>query len=112
MKSILKSVAVVAFASFVAFSGTVRADAMNDQAPAANDQNVSKSTQNTPAGPNSQGSTGTTGTPEQTKTGDTATTDKPLSNGSPNEATKKVKKKHHHNTDADAQTNTAPTTSH
>jgi hypothetical protein len=111
MKSILKTVAVVTVLSLMAAPAAVFADTHNDQAPGANDQNVSKSTQNTPAGPTSQGDTGTTGTPEQTKTGDTATTDKMLSNGAPNEATKKNKKKHHHSTSSAAsQTNTAPAT--
>jgi hypothetical protein len=79
--------------------------------PASTD---SKTQENTPAGPANQGATGTTGTPQQTKTGDTATTDKPLSNGAPNQATKrpKHKKKHHHTTSQESsQTNVAPATS-
>ena len=108
MKSILTTSAAVVLSALIASSGTLFADDHNDQAPAATDQNVSKSTQNTPAGPTSQSDTGTTGTPQQTKTGDTATTDKPLSNGSPNEATKKPKKKKHHHASSSAasQTNT------
>jgi hypothetical protein len=69
----------------------------------------SKNQENTPPGPNAQGNTGTTATSQQTKTQDGATTDKALSNGSPNEATKKPKhKKHHHVEQSATQTNTAP----
>jgi hypothetical protein len=76
--------------------------------PASTD---SKNQENTPAGPAAQGNTGTTGTPQQTKTGDTATTDKPLSNGAPNQATKKPKHKKHHKVEQSAsQTNVAPAT--
>lgn len=112
MKSILTTSAVVAMSALLAFSGTyLRADDTN--APGATPQTETKTVQNTPAGPSDQGGTGTTGIPEQTKTGDTATTDKALSNGAPNEATKKPKKKKHHHkasSSAASQTNTAPST--
>jgi hypothetical protein len=76
--------------------------------PASTD---SKTQENTPAGPANQGGTGTTGTPQQTKTGDTANTDKPLSNGAPNQATKKPKHKKHKTTSQESsQTNVAPAT--
>ena len=99
----------------VAFSGSLWADdtasVPDKTAPAGSPGSTdSKNQENTPAGPAAQGNTGTTGTPQQTKTGDSATTDKPLSNGSPNEATKKAKHKKHHKatTSAASQTNTAP----
>jgi hypothetical protein len=111
MKSILTTSAAVAMSALIAFSGTyLRADDTN--APGATPQTETKTVQNTPAGPADQGATGTTGTPQQTKTGDTATTDKAQSNGAPNEATKKPKKKKHHKSSSSAasQTNTVPST--
>ncbi len=98
----------------ITFSGTVLADETSSTpdkvAPAGSPGSQdTKNQENTPAGPTAQGNTGTTGTPEQTKTGDTATTDKPLSNGSPNQATKKPKHKKHHTVEQSAsQTNVAP----
>ena len=100
----------------IALSGSLWADetasAPNQTAPAGSPGSTdSKNQENTPAGPTAQGDTGTTGTPQQTKTQDGATTDNPLSNGSPNEATKKHHKKHHHSdSSAATQTNTVPTT--
>jgi hypothetical protein len=115
MKSILKVSALVAVTAIASLSGTAFADDMTSSqptTPAAGGtpgSTDSKNQENTPAGPAAQGATGTTGTPQQTKTGDGATTDKPLSNGSPNEATKKPKhKKHHKVVQSASQTNTAP----
>jgi len=117
MKSILRASSVAAISALIALSGNfLRADDSNGtMAPGATPPAETKQMQSgAPAGPADQGGTGTTGTPEQTKTGDTATTDKSLSNGAPNEATKKPKKKKHHHkssSSAASQTNTAPTTS-
>ena len=115
MKSIVRNSAFLALSALIAFSGTVLADETSSTpdkvAPAGSPGSTdSKNQENTPPGPTSQGNTGTTGTPEQTKTGDSATTDKALSNGSPNEATKKAKKKKHHTATSSAasQTNTTP----
>jgi hypothetical protein len=100
----------------MALSGSLWADetasAPTQTAPAGSPGSTdSKNQENTPAGPTAQGDTGMTGTPQQTKTQDGAVTDKALSNGSPNEATKKHHKKHHHvaSSSAASQTNTAPT---
>jgi len=117
MKPILRTSALFAFSTFVALSGSLRADetasSPTQPAPAGSPGSTdSKNQENTPAGPTAQGDTGTTGTPQQTKTQDGAVTDKQLSNGSPNEATKKHhKKKHHHvvaSSSAASQTNPVP----
>ncbi len=114
MKPIVRTSAFLALSAMIAFSGSLLADETSSTpdkvAPAGSPGSTdSKNQENTPAGPAAQGNTGTTGTPEQTKTGDSATTDKPLSNGSPNEATKKPKhKKHHHVEQSATQTNTTP----
>jgi hypothetical protein len=109
MKNLLKTSAIIAVSAFVAFSGaTLRADnttASSPDKPAAGGtpgSTDSKNQENTPAGPTAQGDTGTTGTPQQTKTGDGATTDKPLTSVTdhPNEATKKLHRHHHHHVSA------------
>jgi hypothetical protein len=110
MKSILRTSALIVIAAMTLCPVMADDTASAPDHPAAAGSPGStdtKNQENTPAGPNAQGNTGTTGTPEQTKTGDTATTDKKLSNGSPNEATKKPKhKKHHHVEQSASQTNT------
>jgi hypothetical protein len=106
MKNLLKTSAVIAVSAFVTFSGALWADtASSPDKPAAGGtpgSTDSKNQENTPAGPTAQGDTGTTGTPQQTKTGDGATTDKPLTSVTdhPNEATKKLHRHHHHHVSA------------
>jgi hypothetical protein len=115
MKNLLKTSAAIAISVFVASSGALWADtASSPTTPAAGGtpgSTDSKNQENTPAGPTAQGDTGTTGTPQQTKTGDGATTDKPVTNTTdhPNEGTKKHKH-HHHHASSTASTNAAPAT--
>lgn len=112
--SFLKFVLMAVSAAFIGLNTNLNAaDTTMDTnaAPGTDAAQATKGQPNNPPGPTAQGDTGTTGTPQQTKTGDTATTDKALSNGAPNMATKKTKhKKHHHSESEASQTNTAPAT--